>query len=133
MREVKKTEVVESVESGYFKVEAIYNNQNDLYSMSTIEVFRKSLDNTEWVAVPLKLSITSYFKVLFTRSWPPSGFEKVELKDNSLQITFEDEEEIWEKPIMPFNLDKECRWLAKFCFTKNNWSLERLNYLVFED
>lgn len=133
MREIRKTEIVENPESGCFKVEAIYNNENDFYSRYTLEVFHKNLDDHEWSAVPLNLNIGSTLKVLFTRSWPPSSFEKVELKSDSLQIIFEDDEEIWEKPIMPFNLDKECRWLAKFCFIKNKWFLERLSYLAFKN
>jgi hypothetical protein len=114
-------------------------SENKLYSLKQyrkkgylrqyVEV-NLSIDNgRSWEPIKLQLSLISKLKMLFIEAWPPSKILDFCYRNEGLEIEFEDFLEPNQKPIMPFNLDRESRWLARLNNGKSDWQLVRLNVL----
>lgn len=77
-----------------------------------------------------KLNIKSRIQNRISKIWPLNGIvlDFYVEKNDQLFILFE--EYLYnEKPLFPFNLDKESRWLAAFDFKKRYWNLTRVSFL----
>ena len=94
-----------------------------------IRVFKKSLSGI--TEIPMKLTNWSRIKYGLFVQWPPQSIEEVDSTENTISIEFKDPWIPFDKPIMPFNLDKESQWRAEFIESKKAWKLKRIRTINY--
>lgn len=85
-----------------------------------------------WASMPLRLDWPSSFKNILFRTWPPQMLCSLAYNENSLILEYIDPWVMFQKPILPFSLDRESRWRAHYNIKQKQWHLERLRVIRYD-
>jgi hypothetical protein len=99
---------------------------------SRIKVLRTIVGSDDWEELPMQLTYWSRFaKSIFT-NWPPEDIDRVSCEQGRLILRYRDRWVPYEKPIMPFGLDRESLWEGEYIARKRAWKLRRVQRLDYE-
>ena len=93
---------------------------NDVYVR--LRVFLQ--EGEHWDLLPMRLELGSRLLLRWFTQWPPENLVSVRF-DSSIEFEFRDNL-IWEVPVLPFGLDAESVWRAKWNDRRSSWSLRRV-------
>jgi hypothetical protein len=96
-------------------------------------VFTRSINESEWVELPMKLTWWSRVAHSMFTTWPPENVDSVHCEDGCLTLFYRDYWVPYEKPIMPFALDRESAWRAEYLLNRAAWKLYRIRHLDYEE
>ena len=99
---------------------------------SRIRILKKPADGEEWVELPLRLTWWSRLAHAMFASWPPEVIDVMTYEHGRLTVLFRDPWVPYEKPIMPFGLDRESLWEAVYMDRQRAWTLRRVRHLDYE-
>lgn len=97
-----------------------------------IHVFKSSDGGGTWQELPQKLCLRSLLTSKFLTSWPPEYGDELRVIDGQLVLVYHDREFEYERPILPFGLDRESLWRATYVANRSCWCLKRIRPLDFD-
>lgn len=99
---------------------------------SRIRVLTRSVGEEDWTE--LSMSLTWWSRIAHSQfaTWPPEGIDWISCEHGRLILQFRDRWVPYEKPVLPFGLDRESLWQAVYLHRTRSWSLRRIRHLDYE-
>jgi hypothetical protein len=82
-----------------------------------------------WGRLKFKLSFKSCCRLYFNNNWPPAQIDKIEQRGDTVCIVYKDPSIPFDKPMMPWGLDKESEWRATYNKNSQRWILDHLGFI----
>ncbi len=99
---------------------------------SRIKVLKQIIGSEDWEELPMQLTYWSrLFHSMFT-SWPPEDIDRISCERGRLILQYRDRWISYEKPILPWGLDRESLWEGEYVDLKRVWKLRRVQRLDYE-
>jgi hypothetical protein len=96
-----------------------------------VRIWEAHENDDDWTLLSMRLDVRSRLWAGLFATWPPENLDEVDCTAG-LTITFHDHE-VWESPVLPFELDKESFWRARYDRRRKTWTLSRLRAVRKED
>jgi hypothetical protein len=95
-------------------------------------VLARGTHDEKWEALPIGLTwLSRVWHSMFT-TWPPEHIDSIDCEHGRLSLQYRDTWVPYERPVMPFGLDRESVWKAEYCRRRQAWRLHRLQRLDYE-
>lgn len=92
-------------------------------------VFEVDQNSRRWQEIATKLTSVSALLNQLAGTWPPQLVTAVSVSGENLVLSYVDPIIEYEKPVLPFGLDRESEWIATYFPKRRCWKLQRQAFL----
>ena len=95
-------------------------------------VYESTDGGTTWHDLPMTLTWSARIAHGLFVTWPPEKIDRLVCEGDQVVLEFRDPWVPYEKPIMPWGLDRESLWQASYLKRVARWRLKRIRRLDYE-